>query len=95
MLRLQELEVEKERTAVVEASSSPLQATRSLASMMEPIRYGGWKRRPFYREESKLKEIDKDKDVYIFLYIQNLAKIFAFENRLPPIMISGVDYKDA
>jgi hypothetical protein len=42
MLRLQELEVEKERTAGVEASSSPLQATRSLASMMEPIRYGGW-----------------------------------------------------
>ncbi len=62
MLRLQELEVEKERTAVVEASS-PLQATRSLASMMEPIRYGGWIRRPFYRAESTLKGLDKEKDV--------------------------------
>jgi hypothetical protein len=63
MLRLQELEVEKERTAVVEASSSPLQATRSLASMMEPIRYGGWIRRLFYRAESTLNKLDNDKDV--------------------------------
>jgi hypothetical protein len=63
MLRLQELEVEKERTAVVEASSSPLQATRSLASMMEPIRYGGWIRRTFYRAERTLKGLDKEKNV--------------------------------
>jgi hypothetical protein len=62
MLRLQELEVEKERTAVVEACS-PLQTTRSLASMMEPIRYGGWTRRSFYRAESTLKGLDKEKDV--------------------------------
>jgi hypothetical protein len=67
MLRLQELEVEKERTTVVEASSSLLQATRSLASMMEPIRYGGWIMRPFYRAKSTFNELDNEKDVCVFI----------------------------
>jgi hypothetical protein len=65
MLRLQEREVEKERTAVVEASSSPLQATRSLASMMEPIRYVSRKDLRFLQSGSTLKELDKEKDFYI------------------------------
>jgi hypothetical protein len=77
MLRLQELEVEKDRTAVVEASSSPLQATRSLASMMEPIRYVSRKDLRFL--QSTLKELDKEKDfLYTKICSASVLKLWIF-----------------
>ena len=79
MLRLQELEVEKDRTAVVEASSSPLQATRSLASMMEPIRYVSRKDLRFLQSGSTLKELDKEKDfLYTKICSASVLKLWIF-----------------